>query len=72
MTSRVITLVPGYIFDPFTEFEKVGHRMLLRQSQEFSLELFFWLQKLSLTRATSRVAVPSQEFSLPCAKFLCL
>lgn len=30
MTSRLITLVPGYIFDPFIEFEKVGQRIPLR------------------------------------------
>lgn len=41
MTSRVMALVPGYIFDPFTEFEKVGQRISQRESQDFGFELFF-------------------------------
>lgn len=27
MTSRVMVLVPGSIFDPFTEFEKSGQKI---------------------------------------------
>lgn len=41
-TSRIMALVPGHIFDPFTEFEKGGGRIYIKDKiKSLALNFFF-------------------------------